>query len=306
MSMKNIYVKLYGGLGNQLFQYAFGKSLSKKLSVNLIFEVESGFKNDFFKRKYVIKDLVNNPLTLSSSNSINRLTISTSIIGKLYRKFNRYLPKNCRFYYRERKKFLFDSQVFKIKKDSFFDGYWQNHNYFKDIVDELRDEIQQVNENKNIKIIELLNKQNSVAVHMRYPHAFANGKVHKQTEEHFHSLDFNYFKTAIYKMKSLIHNPDFYLFSDNIEWAKKQINNASLGIKYQFIDSGNAMSDFHLMRQCNHFVISNSTFSWWAAFLANKPSKQVISPKNWIKKVDFVDIDFFPKDWHLINNKSDV
>jgi hypothetical protein len=75
--MKNIYVKLYGGLGNQLFQYVFGKSLAKKLCANLKLEVESGFKNDFFKRKYVLKDLDINPHAVSSSDSISRLTVNT-------------------------------------------------------------------------------------------------------------------------------------------------------------------------------------------------------------------------------------
>lgn len=301
--MKNIYVKLYGGLGNQLFQYAFGKSLSKKLSANLILEVESGFKNDFFKRKYALKDLGINPHTISNSDSINRLTISTSFLGKLYRKLNGYLPKNFRFYYRERKKFLFDEEVFKLKKDIFFDGYWQNYNYFNDIVDELRDEIQNGHDYKNDIITDLLNNQNSVAVHMRYPHAFVNGKVHKSTKAYFCSLDFIYFKKAIHEMKSLVPNPYFCFFSDNIEWAKKQIDNANLAIEYEFIDSGNAISDFQLMRQCNHFVISNSTFSWWAAYLANRPNKQIVSPKNWINEVDFEAMDFFPNGWHLINNK---
>lgn len=302
--MKNIYVKLYGGLGNQLFQYAFGKSLSKKLSANLILEVESGFENDFFKRKYSIKDLGINPRVISNSDAVSRLTVSTSFLGKLYRRLNVYIPKNSRFYYRERKKFWFDEEVFKIKNNIFFDGYWQNHNYFKDIINDIRLEINNGYDYKNDNISDLLNNKNTVAVHMRYPHAFVNGKMHKGTKEHFYCLDFSFFIKAIHEMKALVPDPFFCFFSDNVEWAKKKIDNANLGIKYEFIDSGNVISDFQLMRQCNHFVISNSTFSWWAAYLANRPNKQVISPKNWINEVDFEAMDFFPKDWHLINNQD--
>lgn len=300
--MKNIYVKLYGGLGNQLFQYAFGKSISKKASANLILEVDSGFKNDFFKRRYALKDLGIISHIVSDSDTVGRLAISTSLLGKLYRRLTVYLPNSLRFYYREREKFRVDEEVFKLKNDIFFDGYWQNYNYFKDIIDDIRFEINNGYDYKNNEITNLLNKQNTVAVHMRYPHAFAHGKTHEATKAHFCCLDFSFFKKAIHEMKDLVHDPLFYFFSDNVEWAKKEIDNANLGIKFKFIDSGNAVSDFQLMRQCNHFIISNSTFSWWAAYLADRPNKQVVCPKNWIHEVDFESMDFFPASWHLINN----
>ena len=300
--MMNIYVKLYGGLGNQLFQYAFGKSLSKKLSANLMFEIESGFKNDIFKREYALGDLGLNPNIISNFDEVSQLTVSTSLLGKLYRRLNLYLPESSQFYYRERKKFWFDEDTLKIKNDTFFEGYWQNYNYFKDIISDIRLEINNGYCYKNDHVTNLLNNKNTVAVHMRYPHAFVDGKVHKGTKTHFCSLDFNYFKKAIYEMKSRVPDPFFCFFSDNIEWAKKEIHHANLGIEYEFIDTENAISDFQLMHQCNHFVISNSTFSWWAAYLANRPNKQVVSPKNWINEVDFVAMDFFPADWHLISN----
>lgn len=298
----NIYVKLYGGLGNQLFQYAFGKSLSKKLSANLTLEVESGFKNDLFKRTYALEDLGVNPNVISNYDEVNRLTVSTTIFGKLYRRLNVYLPEGSRSYYRERKKFWFDEDIYKIKNDTFFDGYWQNHNYFKDIINEIRLEINNGRDGENDNITEIFNNKNTVAVHMRYPHAFVDGKVHQRTKTHFCILDFNYFKKAINEVKSRVPDPFFCFFSDNVEWAKKEINYANLGIEYEFINTKNAISDFQLMRKCNHFVISNSTFSWWAAYLADSQNKQVVSPKNWINQIDFVAMDFFPEDWHLISN----
>ena len=302
VDVKKVYVRLYGGLGNQLFQYAFGKCVSKRHSAELILEIESGFKNDFFGRKYSLNELGINVKTMLGSGPLNSLVLSSSLLGKIYRVIGQKFSLFGFDYYKEKMKFEYNDDVFKCNKDIFFDGYWQNYNYFDGIIDVLRGEMQLDNLNEMESSFHSSMTAMSVAVHMRYPHAFSNGKVHGGSVDHFCRLDFAYFEKAISNLREIVPNHQFCFFSDNIEWAQEKVLNANLGVNAVFINTGSAISDFKLMCQCEHFIISNSTFSWWAAYLSTSINKRVISPRHWFNKIDLVALDFFPSSWLLIDN----
>jgi hypothetical protein len=297
-----IVVKLYGGLGNQLFQYAFGISNSNTTEQELFFDVTNGYEGDFFERSFVLEKLGLVVPKIPQTFQTN-LFFGNAISSKIWRKILSIVPASYKSYYREKEKFLLDNEVFCVGMNTYFDGYWQNYKYF----DEAKPLIQKdVFESIDKPITDLLQTSSNaeiVCVHMRYPHAYVGDKVHSGASESFEILEFSYFEESIEFILNSIDKPVFYFFSDNLPWARERISNLSFPINSFFAEAGSDVDHFKLMVQCDHFIISNSTFSWWAAYLGENDSKKIVSPKFWYKNLDLTDYGFFPADWTLIKNR---
>ena len=105
----------------------------------------------------------------------------------------------------------------------------------------------------------------------------------------------DYFKKAIKIMRQQISRPIFFVFSDDINWCKNEFGN-----HFHYIDpdekNDSTVKDFLLMISCKNFIISNSSFSWWAAYLSSNKEKTVISPKYWINNLNETS-DLIPSNW---------
>lgn len=272
-----IIVKILGGLGNQLFQYAFGRRLANSLDVPLKLDITAF--NDYKLHDYALCHF-NVIEEFASPEEIKRL----KGVGRLLR-FRRYyeelvLPFYKRTYVKERC-LDFDADIMKISGDAYLDGFWQSEAYFKDIENLIRKDFT-LRTSFGVESLTLLSEiqnTNAVCLHVRRGDYVNN----PQTNMFHGTLSMNYYSKAIAIIADRVFSPKFFVFTDDQNWAMKNIR-ISYPVKYV---SHNGRSrnyeDMMLMSNCQHFIIANSTFSWWGAWLGREANKIVIAPAKWYK-----------------------
>lgn len=293
-----IIVKITGGLGNQLFQYAFARSVSLHLKTEFKLDINP-FTTYYKIRKY----------SLNHFNTKQQFAKDLDFFGfvwlikqnKLFNIFYKYLrlkSKLMPFYYPQRI-FHFDPRVFS-KNRTYFDGFWVTEKYFKNIESILREELTLVNpfSKENQTILEEIKKTNAVSIHVRRYIKNADKKFGATSELHG-TCSVDYYKKAIKHIKQYENDPHFFVFSDNYEWA---VNNFKhLPYKMTFLNNTDEKDyeDLILMASCKHNIIANSTFSWWGAWLNPNKNKIVIAPSKWFNNVkENVDTeDVIPESW---------
>lgn len=264
-------VKISGGIGNQLFQYSFGRYLEETFGMNVYYDIKTIQNNSkFTNRQPIIKDLIPE-ITL-----YNKQYYSLDLFYRIKRKIvHDYFPKFTSMYVENISRNEIIDTKSSISKQ-YFDGHWQSLNYLNPIENIIRKEII-----FNDNLFELCKKDlikikynNSCSIHLRrgdylLPH---NAKI-------FSECGINYFQEAIKYILNKSPDTIFFVFSDDIKWAKEIF----IGPEYNFIDSytSNPIADLFLMTNCNNNIISNSTFSWWASWLNVNPNKIIVSPKIW-------------------------
>ena len=276
-----IIVELQGGLGNQMFQYAFGKSLAIKLNTPLYFDIScfelENEKSDKM-RPYQL-DLFNLPIKFAKKNIINQF-LNPSKFQRGLNKFG-FLKKT---YYKEYS-FLFDPKVNIQSPSVYFGGYWQSEKYFatSDSIKQALNFKKSLNYESEMLKLEILQKENSVSIHVR-----RGDYILSPESIQFHgTCTIDYYKSAINLIREYVNKPFFYFFSDEPKWVEQNIvsglTNYTIVKHNQGADS---WQDMALMSKCKHHIIANSSFSWWGAWLNTSPNKIVIAPKNWFAKPD--------------------
>ena len=286
-----IIVQLKGGLGNQLFQYAAALSLATHHNVEVkvdITKLKAPDEQIGTVRNYDLQHLVAPP-QIASEAEIKQAT-AQNIIKKYYQKF---LPSYQRQIFNE-KKFPFDVNFFSAQRNIYLKGYRQSEKYFIHIEDKIRKDFrlkESLIERVKEFSVSLLSTE-SVSIHIR------RGDYTNAAVQNTHgSLSKEYYQNAIALINSSVNNPSFYIFSDDVKWAKE---NLEFNNNVHFV-SGNISTthfeDHFLMSQCKHNIIANSTFSWWAAWLNENKLKTVIAPKKWYNKVKLNTSDLIPPNW---------
>ncbi|MEK7180184.1 MAG: alpha-1,2-fucosyltransferase [Patescibacteria group bacterium] len=292
-----IIVKLNGGLGNQLFQYAFARGVSVSTKTNFRLDVtpfHTYYKSDSYE--------------LSKFNIQEHIAKETDMFGFVWlRKHNTFFNfiyhrlkfnKILRLWYYMEKTFMYDQNVFSRKGTTYFDGFWQTEKYFKNIEDDVRKEItlKAALSPQSQKIQEEIQKTQSVSIHVRrFDTRFDTESKHKP----WHSLcSPEYYERAIEHIVKHVKSPHFFIFSDNYEWAAETFKT----LKYPFTLVGNGKEKNHedmiLMSQCKNHIIANSSFSWWGAWLNPRKDKIVVAPQKWFEGAPKNDIrDLMPKEW---------
>lgn len=285
-----VITKLYGGLGNQMFQYATGKSIALQNNTQLLLDI-SFYGNQNLRQFEIGQYKINASVALDEQ--IESVIGSNFYFRKLQRKFS-FLSfwKN----YISEKQFGVYQRISSSKtKTIYLDGYWQSEKYFETIREILVDEftpIAQLSESCVIYLNNIL-KTESVSIHIRRGDYVEN--VHTNS---VHGIcDLNYYIQAIAYIRERIVNPKFFIFSDDIEWCKANLSFIKNTVFVENTES--AIEDLELMRHCNHNIIANSTFSWWGAWLNQNENKIVIAPKKWFLDIDLERqaSDLIPKDW---------
>ncbi len=297
-----IIVKLRGGLGNQLFQYAYGKALSMKLGVTVKFDghyyFDKEFQNSDAPRKYLL-DKFNTDAVLASRAEIAK-------IDPLWKKFLRKVRNNV---FGHGNPYVFQKSELATKDRQFLVGYWQTEKYFKDIETTILESFTLKN-NLGSNALEVANlikdaKKDgfsSVSIHVRRSDYVAI----QSTSAFFNICGIEYYKKAFDVMQNRISSPiQLFVFSDDIEWAQK---NFSFPCPMHFVSdpqhtTNPCIHDYEeliLMSQCSHNIIANSSFSWWAAWLNQNVSKTVIAPKQWVADHKMDTRDVTPETWVTI------
>jgi Glycosyl transferase family 11 len=282
-----IIVRLQGGLGNQLFQYAAGKALAKRLSIPFKLETITSLQKD--KRRHIALNDLHTEFDLASKREVKKFVSFPT----LYRHYPSFFSRFGKNIYHE-PHFHFDEKFFRLNDPVFLDGFWQSPLYFKDIEAILRQEFT-IKPELIKNVIEKgkeLETQSSIAVHIRRGD-FLNEKI---TAFHGVMSPF-YYEKAIRLVKEKVPAASVYFFSDDIEWVKKNLTvdrNAELISAF----TQSAIEDFYLMTKCRHNIIANSSFSWWPAWMNTHPDKIVVAPKNWFAEKSGMNTnDLIPSGW---------
>lgn len=269
-----IVVKLIGGLGNQMFQYAAAKALALEKKQHLQINI-----NAF--QSYKIQHY-----------SLNHFNITASV----YKKSNKFITKFKQYFYKTtyytENEFQFNPLFFSLNGDDIIlDGFFQSEKYFLKYRTELLHEFQIVSNLKSVtkSNIQQMAQENSVSIHIR------RGDY---LQHEIHNTDKTaYYAQAIEHIKLTINNPVFYMFSDDMNWVKENFP-IDGNVQYiDFNDDATNYEDMKLMSSCKHNIIANSSFSWWSAWLNTNPDKIVIAPKKWFNSEERNYSDVIPVAW---------
>lgn len=285
-----IIVKVIGGLGNQLFQYALGRTIAHKNNTVLKIDITS-FKT--YNRKYAL-DNFNIIENFATEEEIRHLKYSNRLKHLAYK-----LTKSSKLFYKQsfinELDFAFDQNIFKSPSNVYLEGYWQSEKYFKEAGDIIRNEftIKSKAEGINKEIAEEINSCEAVSVHVRRGDYVTNLETNK-----FHGLcSLEYYKEALNKITSCIENPHFFVFSDDPKWAQDNLN---FDYPSRFITHNGTeknYEDLRLMSLCKHNIIANSSFSWWGAWLNKNLDKMVVAPRKWFNNTSVDTSDLIPENW---------
>lgn len=289
----SVYIKLSGGLGNQLFQYATGKYLSLKNSCDLIIDTNwyQSIPAGSTPRSILINQLNINAQYVDS-NGKPELLINPPSNNLLKIFFKKKVTK-------EKSNLTYDPSLLNLNTPIYLDGYWQSYKYFEEIRHILIKEVTPVKICAQYeKFIDTLNDtHNSVMLHIRrgdYVSSPSASMIHG-------TLKMSYYECAIHNIEKNIKNPIFFVFSDDIDWCRK---NLPRNIDVIFIethqDPASPVDELYLMKMCQHHIIANSSFSWWGAWLCQNQEKIVYAPKTWFANQEHSLEDLIPKNWQLI------
>lgn len=251
-------VRLKGGLGNQMFQYAYGKAIEHFTGAKVLYDPY------WFDICHTFENCTARALELSYFN-VDMIYATKELIED-------YEP----FLRQDRNRRGYNKKLMYLKEKTLYEGYFQGEDCIKEIREQLlKDfELKEPPCRENLEVLGKIVSSNSVSLHIR------RGDYLKYIDAHgICSLE--YYKKAINYIAKRVSNPHFFLFSDDIAWVV-----ANLKIEQPFtvvdINSGSAaVFDLNLMKHCKHNIVANSSFSWWGAWLNENEEKIVIGPKRW-------------------------
>lgn len=285
-------VKYIGGLGNQMFIYAFSVALRETFRQEILVDTHY-YKSRNFHNGLEIERIFGIHLTEAKLSDKLKMSwyfpnywIDYHLLGKLPALKNtvKELPGQ-----------KVNLELLEDSSDKFYDGYWQSYQYFDSCRDVILKEFSFPNFSKedkfNFELNEILkNEENSVGIHIRRGDYLKNWKYRGL-------CGIDYYQKAIAYILEHIKSPKFFLFSDDIDWVKENISPLLKGYDVNFVNwnhSINSYKDMQLMAMCKNLIIANSSFSWWAAYL-NQNNPIVVAPEQWINS--FMDFRIQYKDW---------
>ncbi len=267
-----IVIRLLGGLGNQMFQYACARSLANHTGSRIILDT-CLYDHNVAYRKYEL-----------SVFAIKADVLSDGILPQLPDELNVYEEDSWCTY----EKGFYDTEL-----PCFLIGYWQSWKYFQSIGENIRADFCFRDEliSPEVKRFEMsLSQASSVGIHIRRTD-YANNPQG--------ILPLQYYQHAVEWIQHKVNDPVFYVFSDDPDWIESYFD---IPVQFQIIRGHSGMEDMYLMSRCQHNIIANSSFSWWAAWLNSNPDKMVIAPQKWLlgEDLDVTDTDLIPPEWVCI------
>ncbi len=280
-----IVVKLIGGLGNQMYQYAYGLQLAEEYGEQICFDTTfypEGKPLALYNLsipQYPLWEETDIPR--SQRNTVKFHQKCFHVLQKLIRVVGKTDRTGDKLFFPYAKKgllFNFDPYYYEIPhcaaKNKYIYGYFQGEAYFAGVIDRLRVEFNVRHElSEKAKVYEKqIQGSNSVAFHIRL------GDYKNAANVDLDVCSVTYYRRAIGYICDNVKDPTFFVFTNDAAQAAKMLNFPENTV---FVQGTKDYEDFGLMKQCNHFVLSNSTFSWWAAYLAENAGKIVTVPEKW-------------------------
>ena len=278
-----IITKIQGGIGNQLFQYAAGKQLAISNNTELHLDTSWYDSIDPKYRKFELEKF-NISAKIASKNESSKFKYS------FLNRWKMIIQGKHRW---EEKHFHFDSKRQRAKNNTYLSGYWQSEKYFARITDILKKEftLKKPLPKELDSLLVSIRTSNSVSVHIR-----RGDYLSPQFHGIYTSCDSEYYKSALSFIKTSVDSPRFFIFSDDIMWAKTLYFPENT----TFITSDFGLQNYEelvIMSECKHNITANSTFSWWGAWLNKNPQKIVITPEKWFLDKNKDEADLIPPTW---------
>ena len=290
---KMVIFELIGGLGNQMFQYAAARSLSLRMKTSLRLDI-STFESYKLHQGFELGRVFNAPIDVAGRHDLKR------ILGwKCHPNARRFLTRSALKVIRGKNfvvepHFDYWPEINRLNNNCYLSGYWQSEKYFIDYSEQIRSDFTfklPLNE-ENLKLLDQINQVNSVSLHIRRGDYISNPKA---AEVHG-TCPLDYYNSAVKHIAEKIECPNFFIFSDDILWAKK---NLKIDYPHEFLNGNQgaeSYNDMRIMSMCKHNIIANSSFSWWGAWLNSNPNKIVVAPNQWFAKGDKTK-DLIPSEW---------
>jgi len=265
--------RILGGLGNQLFCYAAARRLALINNAELVIDDVSGFAYDHDYQRHYQLDHFN--ILCRKATAAERLEPFRRVRCYLKRRYNQRLPFAQRAYIMQ-EGIDFDPRLLHLKPQGtvYLEGYWQSEDYFKDVASTLRQELQikPPTDAANLSMAAQIRGCMAVAVHVRF--------FDQPQAPGINNAPGDYYTRSVEAMESLAPASHYFIFSDQPEAARARIHLPDARVTLVAHNQGDehAYADLWLMTLCRHFIIANSSFSWWGAWLAEHAETLVLSP----------------------------
>lgn len=271
-------VKILGGLGNQMFQFALYKSLQQRFPDERVLIDLNCFRGYPKHRGFEIGKVFGADYEAANWREVARLAYPYPNFQS-WRIGSRLLPVR-RSMLKERADFTYEPTALTRTQSTYYDGYWQHEEYFRDIRDVILQTFRFPTfvDDRNREIAQRLQSTNSIAIHVR------RGDYTK--DKLFHDIcDLNYYRKAISHLQQHVGGDLYCIFSDDMRWCREHIAPLLADKVIIYVDwnrGENSVQDIHLMSLCSHNIIANSSFSWWGAWLNQHPGRLVVAPWKWL------------------------
>lgn len=294
-----IAVRLQGGLGNQLFQYATARALADLLGRDLGLDLRgftpSGRRPGDTPRPYLL-----------GRYAVRAHALPTGLLLKMGFPFTREWRRVWRAagfgrgLLAQEEGLSFQPELkTRARKAEFvyLDGYWQSWRYFQERRAQVLKDLRPLRKPSAVNAASLkrLARENAVCVHVR-----RGDYVSLPAAAAYHGLlGADYYRAAVKRLGAAARGARFYVFSDEPAWARR---NLSLPGKMVVVDQNSVdkpEEDLRLMAACRHFILANSSLSWWGAWMGSRPGKRVVAPRSWFRQGPPTP-DLCPKDWMRI------
>src|SRR5437773_3713342 len=287
-----IAVRIIGGLGNQMFQYAAARRLSVVHRVPLELDL-SGFRTYHLHRGFRLGHFFlpgevcfrnrGYLAALLSERATSLVRNGLAVLGLVRRRIVR------------EQHFHFDQEILALGDDVYLDGYWQSPKYFSEVDHVIRGEfkVRDPLVGKNLEFAKRIEDCPAVSLHVRRGDYVTNS----HTNLYHGTCGPEYYTAAEATLRSRLGNVHLFVFSNDPDWAEANLRFESPATIVRHNGPEVDYEDLRLMTFCRHHIIANSTFSWWGAWLCSNPSKIVIAPRNWFREANHSSADLIPENW---------
>jgi hypothetical protein len=290
-------IKVTGGFGNQLFQYAFYLALHNKFNESVYLDsLDMG--NYCLHNGFELENIFKIKANYCTAEQRSQVRKDSNVFSKLLTKFNNTFGMNKNYVLELKSEhFTYNEKNFGEQNTPiYYKGYWQHEKYLAGVEEELKSRLAfpEFENAQNIELADFIVKHNTISLHVRrgdYVQHKAFGGI----------CDLSYYQRAVEKIKKQVEKPIFIVFSDDIKWCKDNLNLE--GVKFVDWNTGdNSFRDMQLMSLCKHNIIANSSFSWWGAWLNNNADKVVICPDKWVHYSDSTGV--LPSGWIKVQSSA--
>ena len=285
--MSEIIIPLVGGLGNQMFQYAAARSVASRCNVSLKLDLSWFASSD--DRDYALSPFnINAEILVTSKTKQN-------ILNRGLKRIAHHFGVYSAIYGFQEESFRYDPTIYNVSAPAILNGYFQSEKYFQNIKDTILDEfkLKVAPEKKTLEMLKSIETYDSICIHIRRGDYVSDGKTNT-----YHGIcSMNYYHSGVTEAALGLENPHCFVFSDDPVWVR---NNFKLDLPMTIVDihgPKEAHEDMRLMSACNHFVIANSSLSWWGAWLGRAPEKKIVAPKQWFADLSIDTSDLIPETW---------